>query len=75
MLLICIIFLLCELTYFIGVLFTSGVADITFDAELGVLKGVFELEKPVGTVSVSIFTVVLFEKSKPLLIGAVVSVG
>lgn len=57
-----------------GVGLISGVTDITFDTELGVLDGVLELENPDGTVSLSIFIVVLFEKSSPLFIGAVVSV-
>lgn len=62
-------------TYFIGADFISGVTDITFDTVFGVLEGVLQFGKPVGTVSVSILTDVLFEKSKPLLIVAVVSVG
>lgn len=57
-----------------GVGFISGVNDITFDTELGVLEGVLGLENPDGTVSLSILIVVLFEKSSPLFIGAVVSV-
>lgn len=57
-----------------GAVLISGVTDITFVTELGVLEGVLQLENPAGTVSLSILTVVLFEKSKPLLMGAVVSV-
>lgn len=43
--------------------------------ELGVDVGVVDEGKALLTASVSIFTGVLFEKSNPLLIGAVVSVG
>lgn len=51
----------------------SGVNDNPFETEFGVLEGVVDD----GNIpaSVSIFTGVLLEKSKLLLIGAVVSVG
>lgn len=58
----------------IGAAFISFTTDNTFETELGVLDVVLEFENPVGTVSVSILIVVLFEKSSPLFIGAVVSV-
>lgn len=63
------------LTYINDADFISGVADNTLDTELGVLEGVVDDGKAADTESFSNFTGVLLEKSSPLLIGAVVSVG
>lgn len=50
-------------------------ADSTLETELEVLEGVVDDGKGLATVSVSIFTGVLLEKSKPRFMAAVVSVG
>lgn len=55
--------------------FKSGVTDNTFETELEVLEGVVDEGKGLGTASLSSFTGVLLEKSNPLFIAAVVSVG
>lgn len=60
-------------SYLSGVDFISGVNDIPFETEFGVLEGVV-VEGNIPT-SFSIFTGVLLVKSKFRLIGAVVSVG
>lgn len=61
--------------YLSGADFISGVSDNPFETELGVLEGVVDEGKIPAAASASSFTGVLLEKSKLLLIGAVVSVG
>lgn len=59
--------------YLSGADFISGVNDSPFETEFGVLDGV--VDEGNTPASLSILTGVLLEKSKLLLIGAVVSVG
>lgn len=59
----------------IPVVFKSGVSDKLFETELGVVEGVVDEGNAADTGSTSILTGGVFEKSIPLLIEAVVSVG